>query len=67
VATASQSGDRYEQARALGGLARSYHVAGDPGQADDHWRRAQACYAELGLPEAELGLPEADHVRAQAG
>jgi tetratricopeptide (TPR) repeat protein len=60
LALASQSGDRYEQARALGGLARSYHAAGDPGRAGDHWRRALACYADLGLPEA-------DHVRAQAG
>jgi tetratricopeptide (TPR) repeat protein len=50
---ASRSGDRYEQARALGGLARSYQAAGDLDQARDHWRRALARYTDLGLPEAD--------------
>jgi hypothetical protein len=53
LALASQSGDRYEQARALDGLARSYHAAGDPGRADRHWRRALARYTDLGLLEAD--------------
>ena len=50
---ASQSGDRYEQARALDGLGRSYQAAGDPGRAGQHWRRALARYTDLGLLEAD--------------
>jgi tetratricopeptide (TPR) repeat protein len=52
LALGSQSGDRYEQARALDGLGRGYLAAGEPGQAGQHWRRALARYAGLGLPEA---------------
>jgi hypothetical protein len=54
-----EMGERSEEARALGGLARGYQAAGDPGQAEHHCRQALARYTELGLPEA-------DDLRAQA-
>jgi tetratricopeptide (TPR) repeat protein len=50
---AIQSGDQYEQARARCGLGASSQAVGDPGQAGDHWRRALACYSDLGLAEAD--------------
>jgi tetratricopeptide (TPR) repeat protein len=59
---ASQTYDKYEQARAHHGLARSYHATGDLGQARQHWQRALAIYTDLGTPEAhdvqaQLTLP----------
>ena len=49
---ASQADDRFEQARALDGIARVLATAGRHGQAREHWQRALAIFAELGVPEA---------------
>lgn len=45
--------DRFEQARALDGMARVLDGAGQPAQAHQHWREALAIYSALGVPEAE--------------
>jgi hypothetical protein len=49
----NDSGERFEQARAHRGLARSYHAGGAADQAGYHWRQALALYTALGDPEAE--------------
>ncbi|MBA2896611.1 AfsR/SARP family transcriptional regulator [Nonomuraea soli] len=57
LALAEPRGDRYEQTRALDGLARIHHALGEHEQADRHWARA--------LPMAEdMGLPLAVHIRS---
>jgi len=35
------------------GLACTYYATGDLDQARQHWERALALYADLGVPEAE--------------
>jgi DNA-binding SARP family transcriptional activator/Tfp pilus assembly protein PilF len=53
AALAIEIGDRYEQARALAGLARAAEMLGDPDAAGRHWAQARSGYAEIGAPEAE--------------
>jgi tetratricopeptide (TPR) repeat protein len=55
--------DRYEQARALDGIARAYRDLDDPDQARQHWRQALEIFADLDAPEAaevraRLATPE---------
>jgi len=50
---ASQTGDRYEQARAHHGIAHTHHATGDLDQARHHWRRALILYTDLGVPDAD--------------
>jgi tetratricopeptide (TPR) repeat protein len=52
VSPAEQADDRYEQARAHDGMARTF-AATDPDQARWHWKTALALYADLGVPEAD--------------
>jgi Tfp pilus assembly protein PilF len=49
---ASQTGDRYQQARAHNGLARTWRATGDHDQARHHWERALTLYTTLGAPQA---------------
>jgi tetratricopeptide (TPR) repeat protein len=51
LALASRIGERYEQARAHDGLARSYRATGDHGRARHHWGDALALLTALGAPE----------------
>ena len=53
LALATQAGDRFEQARALDGIARVLATAGRRDQARDHWQRALAIFSDLGVPEAD--------------
>ena len=50
---ATQTGERYEQARAHDGLARTHHASGELDQARHHWNQALALYTDLGVPEAD--------------
>ena len=50
---ATQIGSRIEQARAHHGIGQSLRAAGQPGQAQDHLRRAHAIFTELGVPDAD--------------
>jgi tetratricopeptide (TPR) repeat protein len=52
LALASQAGDRFEQARALEGVAWVLATTGQHSQAREHWQRALAIYSDLGVPEA---------------
>ncbi len=47
----TQTGDRYEQARACDGIAHLHSARGEPAQAAQLWRLALDIYAELGVPE----------------
>jgi hypothetical protein len=72
LALAQQAGERLELARAHDGLARAREAAGCAEQARDHWERAAALFAELGLPQAEeacarLGSPAGDRTTSAAG
>jgi hypothetical protein len=61
----TDSGERYEQARAHRGLARSYYADGDADQARHHWQQALALYTALDAPEADqirAQLSTADHL-----
>lgn len=44
--------ERYHEAQAHDGLGNVQHALGDVKLAGRHWRRAQAIYADLGVPEA---------------
>jgi tetratricopeptide (TPR) repeat protein len=50
---ASQADEKYQQARAHHGLARSHDAAGDRGEARHHWQHALILYENLATPEAE--------------
>ena len=51
---AQVTGDRYEQARALNGLAYARLAAGDHEAADRHWQDALDVYVQIGVPEADV-------------
>jgi tetratricopeptide (TPR) repeat protein len=51
-AGATRTGDRYQQARALDGLAAAARAAGEVEQARQWWREALELFADLGVPEA---------------
>jgi len=53
LAIAERTGDGFEHARALDGIAALLDDAGDDGQAREHWRQALSIYLGLGLPQAE--------------
>jgi len=53
LALATQTGNRYEQARAHNGLAHTHQAIGDPDPARHHWRQALALYSDLAVPEAD--------------
>lgn len=53
LALASQTGDRYEQARAHHGLARACHATGQHDAEREHWEQALAGYTSLSVPEAD--------------
>ncbi|QSB15309.1 tetratricopeptide repeat protein [Natronosporangium hydrolyticum] len=50
VGIAESSGSRYQQARAFAGLADHARVAGEPERVAEYRRRAEALFAELGVP-----------------
>ncbi|MFI6482236.1 BTAD domain-containing putative transcriptional regulator [Nonomuraea sp. NPDC050663] len=52
LALAEPRGDRYEQARALNGLALIHHALGEHVQADLRWARALPLAEDMGLPLA---------------
>jgi tetratricopeptide (TPR) repeat protein len=52
-ARAEQLGDRYQQARALDGLALLGQDDGDRQGSRQRWRQAMTMYDDLGVPEAE--------------
>jgi hypothetical protein len=52
LALTRHSGDRYEYARALDGLARAMAALGEHADARQHIREALAVYQRLGVPEA---------------
>lgn len=63
-ALAAEIGSRYQQARALDGLAQLYQRVGDMAAAEQHRSRARTLYNELGVPEPvpavtppEAGVP----------
>ena len=49
---ARQDGDRYEEARALDGIAVTCHDGGQVAEAHDRWQEALAIYTDLDVPEA---------------
>jgi len=49
---ATQTGDRYQQARAHDILARTYHATNEADEARRHWTPALTLFARLGAPEA---------------
>ena len=49
---ATQTGDKYQQARAHHGLGHACHADCDPAGARSHWQQAFALFTELGTPEA---------------
>ena len=49
---AVQIGERYEEARAHDGLARTYHPLDEYDQACHHWQQSLGLYTQLGVPEA---------------
>jgi hypothetical protein len=53
LSVTTQSGEKYERARAHNGLAHACHAAGDSGQAGRHWNEALPLYISLGAPETE--------------
>jgi tetratricopeptide (TPR) repeat protein len=55
---ATAVGDKLEQAHANHRLARSYHGAGQPDQADEHLLAALALYTDIAAPEAEQILSQ---------
>ena len=61
---ARQIGDRYQQARALDGLARASKAIGGPAKAGSTWQEAVAIFTELGAPEA--GATRAELARLAA-
>lgn len=74
----SQTGNRYENARAHYGIARTLTAIGSNDVARHHWEQALTLYSELGVPEAEevraafarsgsLGLPGLEAWRAKSG
>jgi DNA-binding SARP family transcriptional activator/Flp pilus assembly protein TadD/DNA-binding XRE family transcriptional regulator len=52
LALAVETGERYQEARALDGLAHVHDRAGRADAAADHWQRASSIFTELGTPEA---------------
>ncbi len=46
-------GDRYCRAECLRELGATWHAVGKPDRARDHWERALAGFAELGVPEVD--------------
>jgi Flp pilus assembly protein TadD len=58
LALTSQTGDKYEGARAHSGLAETYAAEGDVDQARHHWHAALTAYLSIGVPEA-------NHVRVR--
>src|SRR6266511_2614383 len=53
LALAIDVGDRYEQARALDGIAHTLHATGHPDQAREHWQASLVIYTALNVPEAD--------------
>jgi tetratricopeptide (TPR) repeat protein/transcriptional regulator with XRE-family HTH domain len=49
---ATAASERYEQGRAHDGLGSVNQASGAPARARHHWQEAQACYEDLGAPEA---------------
>jgi DNA-binding SARP family transcriptional activator/tetratricopeptide (TPR) repeat protein len=52
LALACDTGTRYEQARALDGLAHVHHARGERVECETRWREAMDLFAVLGTPEA---------------
>src|SRR5208282_3336674 len=50
---ASRIGEKYEQARAHDGLARTYRATGGHVRARRHWELALALFTVLGAPETD--------------
>jgi hypothetical protein len=46
-------GSKEGQAAATGNLGSLYQQRGDTARACQHWARARALYAEMGMPDAE--------------
>jgi hypothetical protein len=53
LALTQRTGDPFEQARALDGIAGTHHHAGEVGRAQEHWCQALTIYVRLGVPEAD--------------
>ncbi len=53
LALTQRTGDPFEQARALDGIAHAHQQAGEVARAQQHWREALAIYTRLGVPEAD--------------
>ena len=62
LALSRQTGDRYQQALAIDGLARACHARGDHPRARGLWLDALARYQRLGVPEAESVRAQLDRV-----
>jgi tetratricopeptide (TPR) repeat protein len=50
---ATETSDKYQQARAHHGLGQARRASGDLDQALGHWQQALALFTGLGTPEAE--------------
>jgi tetratricopeptide (TPR) repeat protein len=53
LALTERTGDQFEQARALDGIAQVCAEQGEVARAHEHWRQALAIYLRLGAPEAD--------------
>jgi Tetratricopeptide repeat len=52
LASATHTGDRYDQARAHEGIAQGLHALGDTNTARAHWKTAFNLHLQLGTPGA---------------